>query len=126
MRYVVYDRNSNRILMAGDLPEGLIPVQATGENEIVMLAPDYSRELHTHCNEKGLYADTVILADRKMEQIKNHRNRLLTDSDWTQLPLCPLSDEKKALWAENRQLLRDFPATCDPDNPVWPTPLIKF
>jgi hypothetical protein len=46
--------------------------------------------------------------------MRNQRDRLLADSDWTQLPNCPLSDGKKAEWATYRQQLRDFPATWTP------------
>lgn len=44
------------------------------------------------------------------------RNALLDHSDWTQMPDSPLSDEKKAEWAEYRQALRDLP-----EDPNWPT-----
>ena len=37
------------------------------------------------------------------------RNKLLSESDWTQLPDSPLSTEKKAEWATYRQALRDMP-----------------
>jgi len=46
--------------------------------------------------------------------MRNQRDRFLVDSDWTQLPDCPLSDAKKAEWATYRQQLRDFPSTWTP------------
>lgn len=39
---------------------------------------------------------------------RNIRNRLLTQSDWTQLPDAPISTEKKTEWATYRQALRDI------------------
>ena len=39
------------------------------------------------------------------------RNGLLADSDWTQLPDAPVDREA---WATYRQALRDFPATWTP------------
>ena len=39
------------------------------------------------------------------------RNRLLAESDWTQLPDTPVD---RAAWATYRQALRDFPATWTP------------
>ena len=39
------------------------------------------------------------------------RNRLLAESDWTQLPDAQCD---KAAWAIYRQALRDFPATWEP------------
>jgi hypothetical protein len=59
-----------------------------------------------------------------IERMKDQRNLLLMQSDWTQVVDSPLSDSKKAEWAVYRQTLRDFPSTwvpadtCDfPDKP---------
>ena len=55
-----------------------------------------------------------------LTHIRNKRNVLLEDSDWTQVADAPVD---AAAWAEYRQALRDLPAnTIDPENPVWPTP----
>lgn len=59
-----------------------------------------------------------------MLEIRQKRNQLLTESDWTQLPDAPLSEVQKAAWLTYRQQLRDFPKTCDPLNPAWPIPPI--
>ncbi len=42
--------------------------------------------------------------------IRNNRNSLLTESDWTQMTDSPLSASKKTEWATYRQALRDLPA----------------
>ena len=42
------------------------------------------------------------------ERMRNHRNRLLAQSDWTQVADVPVDREA---WATYRQALRDFPAT---------------
>ena len=52
--------------------------------------------------------------------IRLERDRLLASCDWTQVPDSPLTPEQKQAWADYRQALRDFPSTCDPNNPVWP------
>lgn len=57
-----------------------------------------------------------------IEDIRFKRSVLLQQSDWTQMPDSPLTSEKKAEWAIYRQALRDFPETCDINNPIWPTP----
>jgi hypothetical protein len=44
-------------------------------------------------------------------RMRQHRDRLLAQSDWTQLPDAPV--ERQA-WADYRQALRDFPATWKP------------
>jgi hypothetical protein len=49
------------------------------------------------------------------------RNRLLAESDWTQLADVPLSAEKKTEWAVYRQALRDVPQqTGFPQTIQWP------
>jgi len=54
------------------------------------------------------------------------RNKLLTDSDWTQMNDSPLSNEDKTAWATYRQELRDlsdldaWPNLDDDDWPVAP------
>lgn len=62
-------------------------------------------------------------ANRNAE-VRNRRNSLLANSDWTQVADSPLSTEVKAQWATYRQSLRDisshenFPNLADTD---WPT-----
>jgi len=51
--------------------------------------------------------DVAILAVR----MRHHRDRLLAESDWTQLPD---SSADKQAWADYRQALRDFPSTWVP------------
>jgi hypothetical protein len=50
--------------------------------------------------------------------VRDERNRLLQESDWTQLPDVPI-DTKEA-WATYRQALRDVTDQPDPFNIVWP------
>lgn len=45
------------------------------------------------------------------ERMRLHRDRLLAESDWTQLPDAPVD---RAAWATYRQVLRDFPSTWTP------------
>jgi len=52
--------------------------------------------------------------------VKNQRDVLLLESDWTQLPDVLLSD--KAAWVTYRQELRDITKQADPFNIVWPIP----
>ena len=46
-----------------------------------------------------------------VERMRRHRDRLLAESDWTQLPDAPVD---RNAWATYRQALRDFPATWTP------------
>jgi len=53
--------------------------------------------------------------DYLVERMRLHRDRLLVESDWTQLPDAPVD---RAAWATYRQALRDFPSTWTPDPTV--------
>ena len=58
------------------------------------------------------------------EEVRMDRNNRLYQCDWTQSPDSPLSDSKKAEWAEYRTILRGIPAqessTTELDQIVWP------
>ena len=66
------------------------------------------------------YVHADFVSQRAMEQLRNERNKLLSDSDWTQASDVTL--DNKVSWATYRQTLRDLPAnTADPASPSWPT-----
>ena len=55
--------------------------------------------------------------------LRNNRNALLAECDWTQLDDSPLTGAKKIEWATYRQELRDLPATntaTEEQNVSWP------
>ena len=54
------------------------------------------------------------------EVVREKRNKLLTESDWTQLPDIPQAT--KDLWEPYRQELRDITNQSDPYNITWPIP----
>ena len=58
--------------------------------------------------------DPAVLSFR----MRSIRNRLLAESDWTQLPDAPVD---ATAWAEYRQELRDAPASWTP-GPTWDAP----
>jgi hypothetical protein len=60
--------------------------------------------------------DSTPVSDESLvERMRLHRNRLLVESDWTQLPDAPVDREA---WATYRQTLRDFPASWTPSPTV--------
>lgn len=77
------------------------------------VAQPYTRPYHAGTNE-------VIVRQR--------RNELLENSDWTQVPDSPLTDAKKAEWATYRQQLRDMMSSYTDsesntvENTTFPTP----
>lgn len=60
-----------------------------------------------------------------LDKLRAMRNTRLANAD---LVYCnaerwsTYNDETKEAWAAYKQKLRDLPATCNPDSPVWPTP----
>jgi len=74
----------------------------------------------------------------KFASLRERRNKLLVQSDWSQILYAEATDTEVAIyghkdslikdfiareWAEYRQQLRDLPSnTTDPDNVEWPSP----
>jgi len=86
-----------------------------------------------YCNQWGIPTEEIIpenieLKDNYTDEelwklIRTERNRLLSESDWTQLLDSPLTTEKRIEWQTYRQQLRDFPQNIDFDNWInnsWP------
>ena len=50
----------------------------------------------------------------EMNALRNYRNKLLADCDWTLIPSSPLSVSKQDEWKVYRQALRDMTKTATP------------
>tara|TARA_R100001443_G_scaffold3188_5_gene10115 strand:+ start:505 stop:735 length:231 start_codon:yes stop_codon:yes gene_type:complete len=50
----------------------------------------------------------------EMQKLRETRNKMLEDSDWTVMPDSPFSDSKQADWKTYRQSLRDLTKTAKP------------
>ena len=50
----------------------------------------------------------------EMNKLREQRNTLLLESDWTVMADSPLSDSKKVEWKTYRQALRDITKTASP------------
>jgi hypothetical protein len=86
------------------------------QNEIVALTEE--EEAARDAEES---AHAAGQSDREFLSLRLERDKLLSESDWTQYTDTPLNDEVKAEWLEYRQLLRDLPANIDdPADPDWP------
>ena len=78
----------------------------------------------TKAEHEAAYQATLDAATA--EGHRTTRNKLLADSDWTQMNDSPLSNEDKTSWATYRQELRDmsdlasWPNIADDDWPVAP------
>ena len=57
-----------------------------------------------------------------MHDTKHAANRILKETDWTQLEDAPFTDSDKNLWKIYRQELRDVPSQIGfPTNIIWPS-----
>ena len=78
----------------------------------------------TKAEHEAAYQAT--LDARTAEGYRTKRNKLLADTDWTQMNDSPLSNENKTAWSTYRQELRDisdldaWPNLADDDWPVAP------
>jgi hypothetical protein len=134
--YIVYDSRNGKILRSVFCTEddSLMQTMETWENIIEGQAKDDENYIENNkifailakpsINHVFNYeTKTWVLGDVDYvaEEIKVKRNKLLQESDWTQIPNNPLTIEKQQEWAVYRQLLRDITKQPGyPANVVWP------
>jgi hypothetical protein len=109
-QFVIYN-NEGKILRTGSCPDDMFDIQC-GDNESIIEGTandDMQHVVDGVVVDKpaATFAEKVSFAALELRQI---RNELLRDSDWTQMTDSPLSDSKKNEWSAYRQLLRDLPA----------------
>lgn len=64
----------------------------------------------------------MILPPPTWEEIREQRDLLLDQSDYTQMPDAELTTEQKQAWIDYRKVLRRIPEAFDkPEDVVWPT-----
>jgi len=124
-RYLVYDKESGKILTAlqtandpkVDVPDGCDYIESE-ENFINKKIDIVNKKV---IEDTG----TIEKAISTKDLIRRERNYILLTTDWTQMPDAPLSDAKKAEWATYRQQLRDLPSSYTEDDDlnsiVFPT-----
>lgn len=79
---------------------------------------EYTQEEYLQAELDQKHFDEVILPSK----VRQERNKLLADSDWTQTSDNGLSAEKKQAWATYRQELRDITLQSGfPTDVVFPT-----
>jgi hypothetical protein len=102
-----------------NLPDDLIPI-SNAEHQKLLFEVNSNNKIIVVSN--GI----ISLAEKPpfiitWDIIRLRRNKLLENSDHTQLPDFPAL--KKEEWATYRQLLRDIPQTyATPEEVIWPTP----
>ena len=86
----------------------------TGE-DLIYLPYLYFKEMHGWSEEQFLEAYKPDM----WGEIREKRDVLLAETDWTQNPDVPSTTKVK--WQTYRQALRDVPSQSDPYNITWPT-----
>lgn len=96
---------------------GWIPFSADPSDTV-----DHGRDVYQRVldGEAGEIAPYIIDLELEASIVRGKRDRLLLESDWTQLPDVP--ESTKTLWEPYRQALRDAPQQPGfPLNVTWPT-----
>ncbi len=71
-------------------------------------------------------SEPELTVEQKLTSIRIERDRLLDSTSWvfqrqqTGTESQKLPVEQYQAWLDYWAMLRDFPVTCDPDNPMWP------
>jgi hypothetical protein len=88
-----------------DTPEGRVP-----------FTPE--QEAHRDAEIAAWEAGAI---DRKAEEVRQQRNKLLAESDWTQIADAPFDADGKLAWALYREFLRMIPQQEGfPETVNWP------
>lgn len=64
---------------------------------------------------RGIYDETIIPDEWLLERLRIQRDKLLVESDWTQVADAPIN---QSAWATYRQQLRDLPSSWTPSEIV--------
>lgn len=103
-----------------NMPEDVV---ALTDQQHAELLEEQSAGKEIHPNEEGFpRAQEKVFTDEELWTIlRARRDRLLKDSDWTQMQDSPLLPESKAAWAAYRQELRNVPEQVNaPQTVTWP------
>jgi hypothetical protein len=126
LQYPVHEMTIRRLFPSISFPEVFVPPEPFEEVE-PQLQPSFDHLTETLREEFPVQLDTgwkqkwtVVKLGEAIagSNIRAERQRLLQESDWTQVPDSPVD---KAAWAEYRQALRDI--TAQPGFPYtveWP------
>jgi len=107
----------NYINYLPELPEGFSVVEITDI--------EFDQIINQRTHYFDITDNTVKIINKSEEdiwfEIRNKRNTLLRESDWTQMNDSPLNTEKKNEWLNYRNNLRNLPQTfINPDEVIWP------
>ncbi len=130
MYYVNFDENGNQSELRWF--DGVEPSEESWyQADVDVIGKRYklvSNEVIEMTAEEIESENDQLLLNSSLIGIKDKRNKMLLESDWTANPQIAMSEEKKAEWALYRQSLRDLPSTITIDflksgaDLPWPVP----
>ena len=90
--------------------------------DVVEVTPTLSGSVYIQTYEISDADETTIniRKDVKWEEIREQRNQLLSQCDWTQFQDSPITGSKLTEWQTYRQSLRDVTTQENPYNITWP------
>lgn len=118
MKIAIYKISTGEILRHTECPPDHVSIQCNDGEEFFLNCKNGAT--HIVNNESVYIAPKPPSNDELIKNIRIKRNSLLQASDWSVLYDIPMPEEKRLQWLEYRQELRDFPDTCDINNPIFP------
>lgn len=105
-----------------DMPPDAAPISQQLHEEL-LAAQGEGMVILTDENGQPYAAPRSFSEAELLAQLRAKRDRLLSESDFTQVADAPLSPAEKQAWAVYRQQLRDLPETItNPADIAWPEP----
>ena len=99
---------------------GLTPQHVEGNGDDIWITVEPSDEAAV-TTVVAAHDGATSLSSTHWRMVRNKRNRLLAECDWTSVTDSQLSDANQTSWQEYRQNLRDVPQNQnDPENITWP------
>lgn len=93
------------------------------QGQLQAAPPQAPSPFHIYNFDSGVWTDPRTeqqKIDQQWAEVRNTRDVLLQQSDWTALPDVPLETSVATQWQVYRQALRDVTTQQDPFNIVWP------
>ena len=91
--------------------------------DVVEVTPTLSGSVYVQTYQISDADETTINTRKeiKWEEIREQRNQLLSQCDWTQFQDSPITGSQLTLWQTYRQQLRDITNQSNPFDIIWPT-----
>jgi hypothetical protein len=77
--------------------------------------------VYQHSVRDNTAEEATKITNSRWNDVREERNCLLTECDFTVLPDSPFTTEERTSWQTYRQQLRDVTTQTDPFNIAWPT-----